>query len=254
MKRETADKILSLNKKSYDNIAEHFSITRNYIWPDLKNLSEHVLNDYSVLDVGCGNGRLYEELESKNVKYFGVDSCKKLIDIARDRYKKNSHNAQFGVFNIFNMPFNKNQFNIIFAVAVINHIPTRKLQLKALKKLSKIIKPGGLLLMTNWNLLRPTLNKKSVLYYGLKKLKTSKKDWLEKYQVDKKELKLKDVMTEWKSKETLNPLYYYAFSLKELDDLVKESGFEILDSYYSKKGKKVNWSKGNNLVTIARKI
>ena len=253
MKRETADKILGLNKKSYNNIAEHFSITRNYIWPDLKNLSEHVLNDHAVLDVGCGNGRLYEELEDKNIKYFGVDSCKKLIDIARERYGENNHNAQFGFFNIFNMPFGENQFDVAFAVAIINHIPTRELQLKALKKLAKIIKPGGLLLMTNWNLLRPTLNSKSVLYYGLKKLKISKKDWLEKYGVEKKEFGLKDVMTEWRSKKPLNPLYYYAFSLKEIDDLVKESGFEILDSYYSKMGKKVNWSKGNNLVTIARK-
>lgn len=252
MTNETAKKIIELNKKSYDKIAEHFSITRGYIWPDLKNLGEHIHNNYKVLDVGCGNGRLYEELEAKNVEYYGVDSCLKLIDIARDRYGK-SHASRFGVFDIFSMPFQEGQFDAIFAVAVINHLPTKELQKKALLKLNKLLKPDGTLLMTNWNLWRPTLNKKSVFYYALKKLKTSNEEWKKIYLTDKKEFGFKDIMTQWQTGNEKSPLYYYAFSLTELNNLVKECGFEISDSYYSKKGKKVNRCKGGNIVTIARK-
>ena len=140
MNEQSAKKIIKLNKESYENIAEQFSITRSYVWPDLKNLSTNVRNNQSVLDIGCGNGRLYEELESKNVKYFGVDSCQSLIDIARERYKNTSPNAQFAVFDIFNLPFEKNSFDVIFAIAIINHIPTKKLQKKAIKKLKGKIK------------------------------------------------------------------------------------------------------------------
>lgn len=252
MTKESAEKLIKLNKESYNKIADHFSITRGYIWPDLKNLAEHIHNNYKVLDVGCGNGRLYEELAPKNVEYYGVDSCQKLIDIARERYGKN-HASRFGVFDIFNMPFQEGQFDAIFTIAVINHLPTRELQKKALLKLNKLLKPDGTLLMTNWNLWRPTLSKKSVFYYALNKLHLSAKEWKKKYLVDKKDFTFKDVMTEWQTGKGKSPLYYYAFSLTELDNLVKECGFEISDSYYSKKGKKVNWNQGGNLVTVARK-
>ncbi len=253
MNEQSAKKIIKLNKESYENIAEQFSITRSYVWPDLKNLSTNVRNNQSVLDIGCGNGRLYEELESKNVKYFGVDSCQSLIDIARERYKNTSPNAQFAVFDIFNLPFEKNSFDVIFAIAIINHIPTKKLQKKAIKKLKGLLKPGGLLLMTNWNLWMPTLKKKSILYYNLQKFKTTEKQWINKYGVSKKEFGIRDIMTEWKKNQLTQPLYYYAFSLNELDKIVKRNEFEILDSYYSKKGEKVNQFNGENIVTIARK-
>ena len=39
MNEQSAKKIIKLNKESYENIAEQFSITRSYVWPDLKNLS-----------------------------------------------------------------------------------------------------------------------------------------------------------------------------------------------------------------------
>ncbi len=253
MTEQSANKIIKLNRKSYEEIAQHFSVTRGYIWPDLKNLSTYIHTDQKILDIGCGNGRLFEELENKNVKYFGIDSCQKLIDIARERYKNFSPNAQFAVFDILNLPFDHGEFDAIFAIAIINHIPTKKLQKTALQKLNKLLKPDGLLLMTNWNLWRPTLKKKSIFNYTLEKLKISEKKWESKYGISKKEFGLKDIMTEWKKNKITSPLYYYAFSLKELDRLVKKSGFEILNSYYSKKGEKVNRFQGENIVTIARK-
>ena len=42
MDKESAYKLIELNKKNYNAIAEKFSVTRNYIWPDLKNLSKYV--------------------------------------------------------------------------------------------------------------------------------------------------------------------------------------------------------------------
>lgn len=254
MNKDIAQQIIELNNKSYDAIANHFSVTRNYIWPDLKNLSEYVHEGDSILDIGCGNGRLYEELKSKKIKYFGVDGSKNLIDIARERYSKDDKSIQFGTFDIFHMPLEQKQFDAIFAIAVINHIPSKELQAEAIKKLNDLLKPDGLLLMTNWNLLRPTFSDKSLLYYNLKKWKMTKEAWKNKYGIDKKEFGLKDVMTEWTAGDESHPLYYYAFSLTEMDKLVENNGFKVLDSYYSKNGKKINRNQGNNIVTIARKV
>ncbi|MBT4277356.1 class I SAM-dependent methyltransferase [Candidatus Falkowbacteria bacterium] len=254
MNEKTVEKIIKLNQESYENIAKEFSITRSYIWPDLKKLATNVRDGQKILDVGCGNGRLFEELNNKDIEYFGTDSCKKLIDIARNRYKSFAPKAQFGVFNICDMPFGEKQFDVIFTIAVLNHLPSKELRIRALQKINKLLSPGGLLLMTNWNLWQLTIKKKSLFYYTLKKWRTSDKAWKEKYGLSKKEFGLKDIMTEWKTDKKINPLYYYAFSLKELKSLVKEAGFEILDSYYSKKGQKVNRFKGGNIVIVARKI
>ncbi|NCF75333.1 MAG: methyltransferase domain-containing protein [Xanthomonadaceae bacterium] len=265
MDKQTVEKIIALNKNSYEEIAEHFSITRNYIWKDLKNLVEYMYSYYKiiptpfskreaikVLDVGCGNGRLFEELENKNIKYFGIDYCEKLIDIARNRYKNSASRAQFAIFDIDNMPFGRNRFDTIFAVAVINHIPSKESQKKVLTKLYQILKPGGIFLMTNWNLWNFN-SKKNVFNYNFKKWKMSDKKWKEKYGIDKKEFKFKNIITEWKTGEKSSPLYYYVFTKQEIDKLMKEVGFKILNSYYSKNGEKTGRFQGSNIITIAKK-
>ncbi len=253
MNKKSIEKIKKINQENYENIAEKFSITRGYIWPDLKKLSNYVLEGYNVLDVGCGNGRLFEEFENKKVKYFGIDSCKKLIDIARNRYRTSPAKPQFGVFDIEEAPFKTEQFDAVFIIAVLNHFPSHKLQSKILKKINSLLKPNGLLLMTNWNLWRFTFSKKSWFYYTLQKIKTPASVWEKKYQIPKKELGLKDIMTEWKIGSFTYPLYYYAFSLNELNKLVKENNFDLIDSYYSFQGKKTSRFKGQNIITIARK-
>jgi len=48
-------------------------------------------------------------------------------------------------------------------------------------------------------------------------------------------------------------LYYYAFEKEELGDKVKENGFEVIKSYYSKKGEEVDKFDAENIITIAKK-
>ena len=54
------------------------------------------LNDYSVLDIGCGTGDLLAYLISKNIqcKYTGIDHIKDFITLAGEKYK-NQNNTSF---------------------------------------------------------------------------------------------------------------------------------------------------------------
>jgi hypothetical protein len=56
-----------------------------------------------------------------------------------------------------------------------------------------------------------------------------------------------------KTREILARRYVHVFTLRELSPLVKESGFEILENFYSSRGKKIPWWHGRNIVTIAKK-
>jgi len=119
MKEEIAEKILEENKKIYQLIADKFSATRYRNWSEIKELVKYVKTGDRILDLGCGNGRLYKLLEDKNIDYTGIDSSQKLIDIARFQFSK----AKFLLGDALSLPFKKQKFDVIFAIAFLHHIP-----------------------------------------------------------------------------------------------------------------------------------
>ena len=66
MKLASVQHLRQLVKDNYEAIAADFDVTRRKkIWPKLAELSELVEGKSRVLDLGCGNGRLFEELKNK---------------------------------------------------------------------------------------------------------------------------------------------------------------------------------------------
>ena len=55
----------------------------------------------------------------------------------------------------------------------------------------------------------------------------------------------------WKARFGIVDRYYHAFTPRELNKLLQDSGFKIKKSYYVKKGKESNWRNGYNLATVA---
>jgi 2-polyprenyl-3-methyl-5-hydroxy-6-metoxy-1,4-benzoquinol methylase len=136
-------------KDVYDSIATQFSASRNYIWPDLENFLKNIKPNSSVLDVGCGNGRLLIGLPKK-IKYTGLDISSELLKEAEKKYP----NHQFIETDITNPSIWKHlpKFDYIFCVAVIHHLSTTKDHLFLLDQIQKHLKPNGKVLLTAWNL------------------------------------------------------------------------------------------------------
>lgn len=141
-----------LVKNVYNKIAEQFSASRNYIWPDLKPYLDKVKPNSSVLDVGCGNGRLLLGLPPKT-KYTGLDISEKLLGEA----EKLHPNQNFIETDVTKDTIWKHlpKFDFIFCVAVIHHLPTTKEHLFLLSQIQKHLKPGGKVLISAWNLWQP---------------------------------------------------------------------------------------------------
>ncbi|MCD6471014.1 class I SAM-dependent methyltransferase [bacterium] len=238
MKEEFAQKILKKNKRDYKTIAENFSGTRAYLWPELLRFEEYVKEGDKVLDLGCGNGRFYELFKNKKVEYIGVDNCQKLISLARKKYP----NANFIFGDALNLPFKNSEFDLVFSIAVFHHIPSQKYRRQVLKEIYRVLKPDGLLVLTVWNLWQP-------------KLLIKYKIWPIIFGWRKKYMDWKDVFIPWKlpSKKVIYR-YYHAFCKNELRNLIKQSGFEINNCYYTQKNRKTNWLKGFNLVVLAKKV
>jgi SAM-dependent methyltransferase len=152
----TSSKVQSIQKETYNEIGTQFSASRGYIWPDLKPFLADVKPNSTVLDVGCGNGRLLLGLP-ETVEYTGIDFSTTLLEKAVENHPF----AHFLEGDITKpeawqgLP----KFDYIFSIAVIHHLASRKEQLFLLKQIKDHLKLGGKCLITAWNLWQPKLLK-----------------------------------------------------------------------------------------------
>ena len=79
-------KYIDQNTSAYDEIASLFSSTREYIWKDIKPLKRFATKGNRILDIGCGNGRLYQLFDDLSTEFTGIDISQNLIKIAKEKY------------------------------------------------------------------------------------------------------------------------------------------------------------------------
>ena len=229
MDKDHAQYLLNKTKEDYNLIAEDFSNKRAEMWEELNSIVDYIKDGEKILDLGCGNGRLYEILKDKNIDYYGVDISEKLIEISRQKYPQ----AKFQVADALNLPFPEEFFDKVFGIAVLHHIPSRELRVQSLKEIKRILKPKGILFLTVWK------------FHGLKE-----KLLLLKFTIVKLlgqiKLDFGDIFKPWGKK---TERYYHCFSKRELKTMVEEIGFNI------RKISVVRNKRGNrqNILLIAEK-
>lgn len=200
-------------------------------------LLKHVQPGERVLDLGCGNGRLYSALKDKNVRYVGIDSSAKLIEIAKTKYQ--GENLKFLVVEALSLPFSENSFDKVFSIAVLHHIPSDEFRLEFLKEAGRILKSKGLLILTVWNLRQ----KEDVLWSLLK--------YTILRALGKSKLDPGDVFYPWKNSEgeVSAQRYVHCFKKKELEELIEKAGFRVKEIGYLARGR----AKKANLYLVAEK-
>lgn len=190
MEDDKAKKIIRETIEDYNNISEKYSSVRIKPWKELEFLFNEVKESDKILDLGCGNGRFYEYLKKSN--YVGVDPSSELIKICKNSYPE----ANFIVASGDNLPFKDNLFDKIFSIAVLHHIPSEKLRKSFLLEVKRVLKKDGIFILTVWNLKEKSKGEK-------------------------------DIFIPWYSKKET---YFHCFNLKELIQLVEDSGFNIINS------------------------
>lgn len=123
-----------------------------------KRLTRHFLKTAaSTLDVGCGNGDFSILAYKKGGTVVGITTvpdeargCEKY----RDALGLDKERLQFKVLNVFNVLDLNQKFDQIICFEVIEHIKDDE---KALKMLSEVLKPGGVIHISTPNIDGPTL-------------------------------------------------------------------------------------------------
>ena len=252
MNQDLAQKIIELNKQSYDSISSEFSKSREYIWPVLKYLASFVSFESRVLDVGCGNGRMVEVLPEGIKSYLGMDFSESLIKLAKNKFAKD--NIKFISYDILKKwPAENDSIDAVSMIAVLNHIPSRELRMQVMKEAYRVLSPGGYLLMTNFNMWRSSFLKKGILKYIMNRLKMQDIEWQANLGFSVKGLGFRDVITLWEKDDKKAYLYYYAFTLQELIRLGRGAGLKLVEAFWEKDGMHAPFYKADNLVTVFKK-
>lgn len=128
--------------------ADHFlGVGRKIFW-DLKRLLGDVSADLagcgSVLDFGCGCGRVIRHFDGRGVRQVtGVDIDPEAIAWCR------GHLGRVAEFHVTGhappLPFSADSFDLVFVVSVFTHLP-EEMQFAWLGELRRVIRPGGLLI------------------------------------------------------------------------------------------------------------
>lgn len=219
MNKQTQKELLEIVKKNYEEIAEQFNETRKkHLWPELVELVKDIKDGDGVLDVGCGNGRLLEALQDKKINYLGVDSSEKLIELAKAKYP----DAKFASGDILELSLIPEiNFDYVFCIAVLQHIPSRKLQIDAVRQLRNKVSDNGRVIISVWNLWAQPKYRQLIIKFALLKL------------IKKNKMELGDILFDWKNTQgmIISKRYYHAFYKWELKRICQQAGFKVEKIY-----------------------
>jgi 2-polyprenyl-3-methyl-5-hydroxy-6-metoxy-1,4-benzoquinol methylase len=142
--KELAD-IWSREAKNYTSTAEnspdylaHYEIVEEAIG----NLSGK-----KIVDVGSGTGITSAYLASRGAKLYLVDISQTALDFGKKYFRSKGLTVKCYKENAFRMNFPANSFDAAWNGGVIEHFNDEE-KIEMMKKMWKIIKPGGVLLIT----------------------------------------------------------------------------------------------------------
>jgi SAM-dependent methyltransferase len=116
---------------------------------DISRLAGNLTRDARVLDYGCGQGRLCSELISHGYSHgIGVDSSPEMIRIAHQRNPA----ASFFVNDGRALPVAGASLDAILLFAVLTCIPSDEAQRSLVHEFKRVLRPGGLLLVSDYPL------------------------------------------------------------------------------------------------------
>lgn len=108
-----------------------------YLYPSIKKGDK-------IIDCGCGDGAYSIELAKKGYDVTGID-FEERIEYASYYSKRDNINVKFEIGNLLDLPFDDETFDIAVCIEVLEHIKDDN---KVLKEIARVLKDGGLLLMT----------------------------------------------------------------------------------------------------------
>lgn len=227
MKTAVRNRLLELNRRFYQENAGQFSETRSHMWPGLRRV-ERILKRgaplRTVLDAGCGNGRLLTHLgRSGGVKrYVGLDASSALLRQAESRQDAMPvaiPDVRFLRGDLAESDWRERvaefvPFDACFCLAVLHHVPSRALRARILAALIQTVSPGGRVILSNWQPLRSDRERRKIQPWSVMGLEADDVD-------------PGDLLISWR-RGARAVRYVHVLSAGEIDALAIQAGGAVL--------------------------
>lgn len=222
MNPNTAARLIELNRDFYDRFGDSFSATRQRLQPGVNKILDHIGENDSVLDLGCGNGHFLHAIRESGHKaaLLGVDFSLPLL-----RDAESTQGVEFREVDLTKLSAFSDQlmvdgpWSIVSMFATLHHIPSNEIRLDILGTVKKLLKPDGKFYISNWQFLNS------------EKLKARIQPWGRVGLTDE-DVEEGDYLLDWRSGgEGLR--YAHHFSAEELHGLADQAGLRVIESFTS---------------------
>ncbi|MDD5726237.1 MAG: class I SAM-dependent methyltransferase [Patescibacteria group bacterium] len=223
----------------YEKEGSAFSSKRTQPWNLMGLLTDRLKSGDLLVDIGAGNCRLADVIPS-SVRYLGVEPSNSLRKEAQGRLSLRN-NGEVVAGSLPKLDLQESYADAIACIAVLHHIPSQEMRTESIIELHRILKPGGLMLLTVWN-------PRAIRFFSWN---TFKNAWLRLRGVKGGEPG--DLYYPWKASGKLEERYVHAFTLSEFKSLFKPALWSIKKIGAYDKESWCSWIKGRNLVALVMK-
>lgn len=138
-------------RATYEEIADHFSKTREYAWPEVESFVKDAGDPTRALDVGCGNGRHAELLGTGADEVLALDASRGLLFEARERLRGHEGDVALLQGDAAGLPLNDGSIDVAVYVATLHHLPTADDRRQSLDELARVLAPDARALVSAWS-------------------------------------------------------------------------------------------------------
>lgn len=164
MRKNVVQKLLTLNRQFYREMAEPFARSRHFIQPGFLQLAAYLPDPcQNLFDVGCGDGRLGRFLLEKErvAHYHGVDFSAPLLKLAAAQ----TPGGEFAQRDISRSDClaDLGRFDAVACLATLQHLPGRANRLRLLQAMADSLNPDGRIILSNWQFYENVRQRRKVL-------------------------------------------------------------------------------------------
>jgi ubiquinone/menaquinone biosynthesis C-methylase UbiE len=138
----------------FDEIAEHFDLTRRAPWREVVDFIQGLESMDLAADIGCGNARHVPHLAEKAGKVLAVDFSSEMLSVAERNVEQAglSGKVDFLHADSSRLPIEENVLGGFVYIAALHHLPTEEERLASLESLRRSLKSKARGLVSVWSL------------------------------------------------------------------------------------------------------